>query len=104
MNKTILMFTMAAVLSGCGTISSASLSNNGPDFIGRSSSNLFAEKGPPARQVNSPTGATIYIYEVHNLVGATFCEGSFYVRGGVVVGFAANGQGITCGASAGDVQ
>jgi hypothetical protein len=104
MKKIILACTTIIVLAGCGTISSASLSNSGPDFIGKSAGELFAEKGTPSRQVTSPTGATIYVYEAHNLIGANFCEGSFYVRGGQVVGFVAQGQGITCGASAGDLQ
>ncbi|MDR3424660.1 MAG: hypothetical protein P4M13_06220 [Alphaproteobacteria bacterium] len=104
MRKIVLAVIVATVLSGCGTISSASLSNGGPDFIGKTAGELFAEKGTPARQVTSPTGATIYVYEAHNLIGANFCEGSFYVRDGVVVGFVAQGQGITCGASAGNLQ
>ena len=99
-----LALIVAAALTGCGTINSASMSNDGPGFIGKAASDLFAEKGAPMRQVTSPTDATIYVYEVHNLMGATFCEGSFYVRDGKVVGFVARGQGITCGATAGDIH
>jgi hypothetical protein len=67
-------------------------------------STLFAEKGAPERQLTSPTGAVIYVYETHNLLGAKFCDGSFFVREGTVVGFVARGQGITCGGTAGNVQ
>jgi hypothetical protein len=101
--KNILVLVVL-VLAGCGIISGASLSNSGAGFIGKSASELFAEKGAPAQQITSPTGATIYVYEAHNLEGATFCKGSFYVRDGQVVGFVAKGQGITCGASAGNIQ
>lgn len=104
MKKNALLFIATLSLASCGTISSASLSNEGPSFIGKTDATLFSEKGTPARQVVSPSGATIYVYETHNLIGATFCEGSFYVRDGVVVGFTAHGEGITCSGTAGDTQ
>lgn len=91
-------------LAGCGTIGSASLSTEGPSFVGRSAQDLFATKGAPLRQITSPSGSTIYVYEAHNLYGATFCEASFYVRGQVVVGFSARGPAPTCGGSAGQID
>ena len=95
---------LCALLAGCGTIGSAALSGEGPSFIGQPASALFAQKGAPMRQLTSPSGATIYVYEAHNLIGATFCEASYFVRNQIVVGFAARGQGITCGGTAGDVS
>jgi hypothetical protein len=94
----------AFVLAGCGTIGSASLSSEGPSYVGRPVEALFAEKGTPLRQVTSPGGATIYVYEAHNLYGATFCEGSFFVRDKVVVGFSARGPAPTCAGTAGNIQ
>lgn len=103
MNKLIMPF-VAATLAACGTIGSANLSSDGPSYIGKSASELFAGKGTPIRQVASPGGATIYVYETHNLYGSKFCEGSFYIRDDKVVGFQARGPSIACGASAGNVQ
>jgi hypothetical protein len=91
-------------LAGCGTVGSASLSGEGPNFVGRPAQDLFAAKGAPLRQISSPSGATIYVYEAHNLYGATFCEASFYVRDRIVVGFAARGPAPTCGGSAGRID
>jgi hypothetical protein len=94
----------AASVSGCGTIGSAALSGEGPSFVGQPAQNLFAAKGAPLRQITSPSGATIYVYEAHNLMGATFCEASFYVRDQIVVGFSAHGPAPTCGGSAGRID
>jgi|SRR5215469_4941030 len=76
----LLLAIATVALSGCGTIGSANLSSEGPSYIGRSAQTLFAEKGVPLRQITSPSGATIYVYEAHNLYGSTFCEASYYVR------------------------
>ena len=67
---------LAASMTACGTIGSAALSGEGPEFVGKPAQALFAAKGAPLRQVTSPSGATIYVYETHNLYGATFCEAS----------------------------
>jgi len=104
MKNVILIATSAILLSACGTIGSANLSGEGPSFIGKSAEALFAEKGAPLRQITSPTGATVYVYEAHNLYGATFCEGSFYVRNQIVVGFQARGFAPTCGGTAGNTD
>lgn len=95
---------IATVLTACGTIGSAALSSEGPSFIGRPAQALFEAKGAPLRQLTSPSGATIYVYEAHNLYGATFCEASFYVRNQVVVGFLARGPAPTCRGTAGEVD
>ena len=92
------------VLAGCGTMGSAVLSSEGPNFVGKPVGDLLAAKGAPLRQINSPSGATIYVYEAHNLYGATFCEGSFYIKNEAVVGFAAHGPAPTCAGSTGEVR
>ena len=100
----LLLAIAVATLGGCGTVTSANLSNEGPAFIGKPAQTLFAEKGAPLRQITSPAGATVYVYEAHNLYGSTFCEASYYVRDQVVVGFQARGFAPTCGGTAGNVQ
>ncbi len=100
-SRVTIIFVSAALLTACGTMGSAALSSEGPSLVGRSASDLFAAKGAPVRQLTSPSGATIYVYEAHNLYGATFCEASFFVRDQIVVGFSAHGLGVTCGGSAG---
>jgi hypothetical protein len=95
---------MTIWLAACGTMGSAALSGEGPGFIGKPAQALFAEKGAPLRQITSPSGATIYVYEAHNLYGATFCEASFYVRDQMVVGFSARGPTPTCGGTAGRID
>jgi hypothetical protein len=103
MLKPVALLAAALALSGCGTLSSAALSAQGPDFVGKPASALFAAKGPPKRELHAPSGATIYVYETHNMAGnSTFCEGSFYVRDQTIVGFQANGQWATCTGSAGE--
>jgi hypothetical protein len=83
---------------------SANLSGEGPSFIGKQAQVLLAAKGAPLRQLTSPSGATIYVYEAHNLYAATFCEGSYYVRDQFVVGFLARGFSPACSGTAGNVQ
>ena len=99
--RTLLIAAIGVFLAGCGTIGSAALSSDGPSFVGKPAQALFAAKGAPQRQLTSPSGAMIYVYEAHNLVGATFCEATFYVRDQMVVGFSANGLSPACGGSAG---
>jgi hypothetical protein len=103
-SRTAWMLAAAISASACGTIGSASLSGEGPGFVGLSAQSLFAAKGAPLRQITSPSGATIYVYEAHNLYGATFCEASFYVRDQIVVGFSARGPAPTCGGTAGRID
>jgi hypothetical protein len=95
---------LAISLSACGTIGSAVVSSEGPAFVGRPAQDLFVAKGAPLRQITSPSGATIYVYEAHNLYGATFCEASYYVRDQIVVGFSARGGAPTCGGTAGRID
>jgi hypothetical protein len=105
--KIIVLAMLSAVMArtaGCGTIGSANLSSEGASFIGQPASALFARKGAPIRQLTSPSGAMVYVYEAHNLIGATFCEASYFVRDQIVVGFAARGQGLTCGGAAGRID
>jgi hypothetical protein len=104
MKNALIAATSAILLAACGTVGSANLSNEGPAFIGQPATALFAQKGAPLRQITSPSGAIIYVYEAHNLYGSTFCEASYYVRGEIVVGFQARGFAPTCGGTAGNVQ
>jgi hypothetical protein len=104
MKNVILAITSAIILSACGTIGSAALSSEGPSLIGQPAQALFAGKGAPLRQLTSPSGATVYVYEAHNLYGATFCEASFYIRNQIIVGFQARGFAPTCGGTAGNVE
>lgn len=104
MKKAAVALACGIILSGCGTVGSANLSGEGPSFIGRPAQALFADKGAPLRQITSPSGATVYVYETHNLYGATFCEASFYVRNQIVVVFQARGFAPTCGGTAGDIN
>jgi hypothetical protein len=99
--RNVLIAIIGMVLASCGTMGSAALSSDGPGFVGKTGQELFAAKGAPQRQLTSPSGATIYVYEAHNLYGATFCEASFYVRSQIVVGFSANGLSPACAGSAG---
>lgn len=99
--KAALSMTAASILAGCGTIGSAGLSSDGAKFVGQPVQALLADRGAPLRQMTAPSGAMIYVYEAHNLYGATFCEGSFYIRDQTVVGFAAHGPALTCGGTTG---
>ena len=101
--KAALSMTAASILAGCGTIGSAGLSSEGPKFVGQPVQALLADRGP-LRQMTAPSGAMIYVYEAHNLYGATFCEGSFYIRDQTIVGFAAHGPAPTCGGSTGQTN
>jgi hypothetical protein len=98
------LMALMLALSGCGTIGSAVISGEGPGFVGQPAAALFAAKGSPLRQITSPSGATIYVYEAHNLYGATFCEASYYVRDQIIVGFAAHGGAPTCQGAAGRID
>lgn len=102
--RVTLLALAVASLGACGTIGSAALSGEGPNFIGQSAQALFAAKGAPLRQITSPSGATVYVYEAHNLYGATFCEASYYVRDQIIVGFSAHGFAPTCGGSIGRID
>jgi hypothetical protein len=95
---------VAVSLTACGTVGSANLSSEGPAFIDQPATALFAQKGAPLRQITSPSGATVYVYEAHNLYGSTFCEASYYVRDQMIVGFQARGFAPTCSGTAGNVQ
>jgi hypothetical protein len=75
--KAALSITAASILAGCGTIGSAGLSSEGPKFVGQPVQALLADRGAPLRQMTAPSGAMIYVYEAHNLYGATFCEDRF---------------------------
>ena len=81
--KTI-VFALAAslALAGCANIRSARLSNGATDYIGKPMSRLVADKGLPAHQSTSPQGATLLVYQAHDLVGITFCEASVLVGDG----------------------
>jgi hypothetical protein len=79
-NSTAWLLAITMLLSACGTVGSANLSNEGPGYIGKPAQTLFSDKGAPLRQLTSPSGATVYVYEAHNLYGSTFCEASYYVR------------------------
>ena len=103
-SATVSILAASIALAGCGTIGSAAISSEGPQFVGQPAANLLASKGAPLREMKSPSGATIYVYEAHNLMGATFCEASYFIRGEKVVGFAAHGGAPTCGGTVGDVQ
>jgi hypothetical protein len=102
--RAVMIAGIAIWPSACGTMGSAALSGEGPGFIGKPAQALFSAKGAPLRQIASPSGATVYVYEAHNLYGATFCEASFYVRDQMVVGFSARGPAATCGGTAGRVD
>jgi hypothetical protein len=102
--KAALSLAAASILSECGTIGSAGLSSEGPKFVGQPVQTLLTDRGAPLRQMTAPSGAMIYVYEVHNLYGATFCEGSFFIRDQTVVGFAAHGPAPTCGGSTGQTN
>jgi hypothetical protein len=104
MRNVMLAMSCMVLTSACGTIGSANLSSEGPSLIGKPAQALFTERGAPLRQITSPGGATVYVYEAHNLYGATFCEASFYVRNQIVVGFLARGFAPTCGGTAGNLE
>ena len=102
MKMTVFTLVATVALAGCANFQSARLSDGGPKYVGKPVTALVADKGEPAQQTTSPGGATVYVYEAHDLAGITFCEASFFVRDGKVVGFAAHGASLTCGGSKGD--
>jgi hypothetical protein len=102
MRKTMIFVAASLALAGCANIQSARLSDGGSGYVGKPATALTVDKGAPARQMTSPGGATVYVYQAHDLVGITFCEASFFVRDGKVVGFAAHGMSLTCGGTKGD--
>ncbi len=102
--RIVFVATIGIWLAACGTVGSAALSSEGSAFVGRPVSDLLAAKGAPLREVQAPSGSMIYVYEAHNLMGATFCEASYFIRDNKVVGFTAHGGAPTCGGTTGDVR
>jgi hypothetical protein len=101
-NKTV---ALAAFLSLFASGCVLTRGGNGPQWVGKHASALVAHSGMPDRELKSPAGSEVYIYRAMSLNGRNeLCQVQYYVRGGVIVGYAERGEALNCSGRVGEVR